>query len=544
MRFIILTLLLVVSAAWASESVKPGIITIDRAQSVDHRLPCNKGQKQYCDLRIYQIMVESFVNGDPQHGFGAGYGPSHHRGDLRGIINSLDYIKSLNVNAIWITPIFDTDANSDTGDQLRLDATGYFAHDFFKIDPHFGTLADAKELVQKAHQKGIAVFFDGVFGHAKFTGVVASPSGLKPVLKPCGKEYVNYPGLCAQYPQSRDFFAAVAAYWMREVGIDGWRVDQAYQVPISDWHFIQNKILQTAKQTGVSGYVVGEIWRGKAAGSAEDIQREGYGDEQQPGLMSVFDFPVRYALVKVLATQEDSTEPGASHQPASFLNSAEGMQSHQIYPNFAIPNLMIGNHDTVRFGNLLMRAHIANPNDPNYWRLHRLAFAFLTAYSGPITIYYGEEIGDFTPHFSQKITHNCVAKNLCDDHVARTDAKILGVTVQPGQLDPRALARKNYVARLMTLKAEHPALSSGARTHLGSGKDYYIDLKTLGNEQIIFIMNTGHHPLTFQINKNIFGSHPTAIKNLLNNNQTITASGQTFQITVPALDSAFFQVMM
>lgn len=53
-------------------------------------------------------MVESFVDGDKQVGHGTGYGTSHHKGDLQGIIDSLDYIQSLGVNAIWLTPIFES----------------------------------------------------------------------------------------------------------------------------------------------------------------------------------------------------------------------------------------------------------------------------------------------------------------------------------------------------------------------------------------------------------------------------------------------------
>lgn len=543
MRLIILILSLWLFTAFGAEKINPpDIVKIDQAQMSDQRLPCNQGQKKFCDLRIYQIMVGSFVDGDPQRGFGSGYGPSRYRGDLRGVINALDYIRSLNVNAIWLTPIFDTDADHDTGDQLRLAGTGYFAHDFFKVDPHFGTLADLKELVQKAHQHGMYIFLDGVFGHAKITGVKPSPSGLTPTLKVCqGKEYTGYPGLCAQYPQSRDFFAEVATYWMREAGIDGWRVDQAYQVPVADWHFIQNKILAAAQQTGAPGYIVAEIWRGTASDLPEEIQREAYGTAQDPGLMSAFDFPVRYALMKVLATQEESTEQGASQQPASFLNGPEGFGSHAVYPDFAIPNLMIGNHDTVRFGNLLLRAHIAKPSDPTYWQLHRLAFAFLTAYSGPVTIYYGDEIGDFTPHFSEKITQNCLVQDRCDDHVARTDAKILGVTVQPHDLDPRAVALKNYVAQLMQLKSNHPALSRGMRAHLGSGLDYYVDLKTLKGEKIIFIMNTGQQPKNFIFRAAVLGLGTRVLKDLLTD-QIFSQKGKNIYVTVLPLDSRFLLV--
>ena len=110
------------------------------------------------DLRIYQVMVESFVNGDDTIGHGTGYGTSHHKGDLQGIIDSLDYIDSLGVNAIWLTPIFESipvEGQDHWAD--RLDATGYFTSNYFAIDPRFGTMEKARELVDKAHEKGLYV---------------------------------------------------------------------------------------------------------------------------------------------------------------------------------------------------------------------------------------------------------------------------------------------------------------------------------------------------------------------------------------------------
>ena len=64
---------------------------------------CYGNDQPACNLRTYQVMVESFVDGDGSANYGVGYGPSRHNGDLQGIIDSLDHIKSLNVNAIWLT---------------------------------------------------------------------------------------------------------------------------------------------------------------------------------------------------------------------------------------------------------------------------------------------------------------------------------------------------------------------------------------------------------------------------------------------------------
>lgn len=131
--------------------------------------------QQTNDLRLYQIMVESFVDGDSKANYGEGYGTSHHNGDLQGIINSLDYIQSLGVNAIWLTQFCFSPIEGQSHWDDKLDATGYFASDYFKIDPKFGTLEQAKTLVNEAHKRGLYVFFDGVFGHHKSNIVPHQP---------------------------------------------------------------------------------------------------------------------------------------------------------------------------------------------------------------------------------------------------------------------------------------------------------------------------------------------------------------------------------
>src|SRR5574344_2827655 len=62
--------------------------------TTDTRMTCNQGAStEACGLRMYQIMVEADVNGDDTINYNVGYGPSNHKGDLQGIIDSLDYIK-------------------------------------------------------------------------------------------------------------------------------------------------------------------------------------------------------------------------------------------------------------------------------------------------------------------------------------------------------------------------------------------------------------------------------------------------------------------
>ena len=275
-----------------------GSKTVSGSISVDEK-PVNKIVSDWNELRIYQIMVSSFQDGDSSVGYGTGYGPGPHNGDLRGIINALDYIKSLGMNAIWLTPIFTSDGNN------QLDSTGYFCSDYFNVDPKFGGNAVFEQLVTAAHAKGLNVILDGVFGHHRDTGV-SKPS-------PNGK-YPSGGSNPVKYPDSLDYYKEVAQYWIENYKIDGWRFDQCYQVGLGDngkncntgghnyWYEIRTAIKESAAKNGTKGqdwgtlgYTVGEHWNGNAAqiqaGSVNPGTAAGY------GLQSCFDFPSRYKLV-------------------------------------------------------------------------------------------------------------------------------------------------------------------------------------------------------------------------------------------------------
>ena len=96
------------------------------------------------DAIFYEIYPQSFrdTNGDGI-------------GDIPGIIEKLDYVKSIGCNALWINPWYDSPF---------VDA-GYDVRDFYKVAPRYGTMADAEELFRVAHEKGIHVLIDLVPGH-------------------------------------------------------------------------------------------------------------------------------------------------------------------------------------------------------------------------------------------------------------------------------------------------------------------------------------------------------------------------------------------
>ena len=116
--------------------------------------------------RFYFLMADRFANGDSANDSGGltggplqtGLDPTdkgyYHGGDLRGLIQRLDYIKGLGTTAIWLTPSFKNRPVQGSGDDVSAGYHGYWITDFTQIDPHLGTNAELKELIDKAHAQG------------------------------------------------------------------------------------------------------------------------------------------------------------------------------------------------------------------------------------------------------------------------------------------------------------------------------------------------------------------------------------------------------
>ena len=212
----------------------------------------------------YQIFIASFADSD-----GDGMG------DLRGIIKNLDYLEELGVDTLWLTPF-----------QHSNSYHGYDIMDYYTVDPRFGTLDDYRELLYKAHQKGMKVLMDFVLNHTSQTNpwfiksqklikeTVTLPDGTKKEIDYRSfynwqnEDYVNsikdpvakaqwykdangyyfyssfgdsMPELNFDYQATRDAILDVALYWM-SFGLDGFRLDAVKHIYManendehSDW---------------------------------------------------------------------------------------------------------------------------------------------------------------------------------------------------------------------------------------------------------------------------------------------------------------------
>lgn len=389
------------------------------------------------ELTIYQVMVASFQNdstGAP--GYTAMWGPDNARknGNLRGIINSLDHIKDLGANALWMTPIFDSSTASG-GEKLQ--STGYFTNNFFAIDPHFGTEEDLRELVDEAHKRGIYVILDGVFGH--HGGVTEpSPSGYTLDVTETysdrgerdGKGNISYPG-------SLGYIKEVATYWIDNFDIDGWRLDQAYQATQKGhnyWNEIRGAVNHLTsdrkgrgEKWGILGYMVGEDW-----GDADVINKGVYRDG---GLQSAFDFDGKELIS---GPMQDTDKEGLENGWADVVTVLSKPSERGYLNDNVMPNLFLSNHDGYRL------ADHFDPADPYYYEKMMTRHAILAAYSGPITLYYGDEFGDDTRD----------ATGAQKDNIARTSGHL-----QPRNENERRL--RAYVASVMKFRGANPAMWRG-----------------------------------------------------------------------------------
>lgn len=234
------------------------------------------------DSIFYQIFPDRFCNGDisndPPSLVLWGDPPTRESffgGDLKGILLHLDYLQDLGVNALYLNPIFQAQTNHR-----------YDTSDYFKVDPALGDITILKELVNQLHQRDMHIILDGVFNHcgdgfAQFQDVLKKGADSEYAnwfianSYPLRKDPLNYLtcGGCTYLPKLnhahrpvREYILKIANYWMEEVGIDGWRLDVPFKIPLDFWR----EFRQVVKTSNPHAYLVGEVWREAALWVAGD----------------------------------------------------------------------------------------------------------------------------------------------------------------------------------------------------------------------------------------------------------------------------------
>ncbi|MGW6409720.1 pullulanase-type alpha-1,6-glucosidase [Streptomyces vinaceus] len=155
----------------------PAAAAAPPAPPSDAKLAAEPARHDLTREQFYFVLPDRFANGDPRNDTGGlaggrletGLDPTdkgfYQGGDLKGLTDRLDYIKGLGTTAIWMAPIFKNQPVQGKGADVSAGYHGYWITDFTQVDPHFGTNADLERLIDKAHAKGMKVFFDVITNH-------------------------------------------------------------------------------------------------------------------------------------------------------------------------------------------------------------------------------------------------------------------------------------------------------------------------------------------------------------------------------------------
>jgi glycosidase len=167
------------------------------------------------------------------------------QGDFNAITERLDELHDLGVDVLWLMPIH------PVGQKLKKGSLGspYSVRDYLAVNPDYGTTNDFKRLVQGAHQRGMKVILDVVAGHTSWDSVLmAHPEFyLKDEqgnIIPPDPDWTDVAGLNYENPELRRYMIDMLKYWMQDYGVDGFRCDVAFKVPVDFWENTRVELAQ------------------------------------------------------------------------------------------------------------------------------------------------------------------------------------------------------------------------------------------------------------------------------------------------------------
>ena len=319
-------------------------------------------------------------------------------GTLDGIVQKLPYLRTINVDVLYLSPIFEAASSHkyDTGDYER-------------IDPGFGGLAAFRRLVAAAHAAGMRVVLDGVFNHTgddsryfnrygEYDTLGAFQSPQSPWFS--WYEFRKYPeryrcwwgidtlptvvktGSFADYIAGR---GGIVDRWLEE-GVDGWRLDVADELPDAMIARIRRRLDEHGERL-----LLGEVWEDASEKIAYGVRRTYFFGGELCGVMN---YPLRTALLAALRGGD--------------LRLVDNCVRTLVdrYPKFALDNLMnvLSTHDTARAATALVRdtkplsraeraaVSLDDAERARASRLQRVAAFLQFTLPGNPCVYYGDEI--------------------------------------------------------------------------------------------------------------------------------------------------------
>ncbi|MGC5397765.1 pullulanase-type alpha-1,6-glucosidase [Streptomyces sp. DT20] len=555
----------------------------------DAKLAAEPARHDLTREQFYFVMPDRFANGDTGNDRGGltgsrletGYDPTdkgfYQGGDLKGLTNRLDYIKGLGTTAIWLAPIFKNRPVQGTGKDASAGYHGYWITDFTRVDPHFGTNADLTKLIDKAHGKGMKVFFDVITNHTADTVDYAEktygykPKGAYPYLDRDGRPFDDAAGMAkvdadsfpykpvtsggktpawlndptmyhnrgdstyagesttygdfsglddlwTERPEVVSGMEKIYEKWVRDFDIDGFRIDTVKHVDLDFWTQWATALDTYAANHGREDFFMfGEVYSADTAITSPYVT--------QGRLDATLDFPFQEA-----ARQYASQGASASKLAAVF---GDDYRYTTDKANAYEQVTFLGNHDMGRIGTFLKQDN-PKADDAELVKRAELANELMFLSRGNPVVYYGDEQG-FTGAGGDKDARQTMfasktADYLDDDELGtdRTHASDAYDTKHP-------LYRS--IAALSELTARNPALRDGVQTERYAEGSVYAFSRTdpaRGDEYVV-ATNNGTAAKTVELPTE---SARMDFRTLYGGSGTVrSGADKKITVTVPALSS-------
>lgn len=462
---------------------------------------------------MYLIMADRFCDGNSANNnigdsldkFTSNDLDGRKGGDIEGIISKLNYLKDLGVTSVWITPMLENN--------MWMSYHGYAATDLYKIDPRFGSNELYKELIDKAHDKGLKIIMDHVSNHiginhwwmrdlpfaSWINGTVENhlPNNHNKMTfpdpySPGESVDLTWDGWFTNYmvdlnqanPFLNKYLIQSTIWWIEYSGIDGIREDTypyCNQYGMAKWN---KAILDEYPNFNI----VGEIWTGEPAFLAAYQQKNKFGVHLDTYLPCVTDFALSDAFRNYLS--------GKNGLEGIFNILAQDFLYHDP------TNLLtfFDNHDITR------GLFVANRDIEKY----KIALTILLTTRGIPKILYGSEIG-----MVGEKSHGTIRSPFPGGFENDTQNAFDECNRSDYQNDIF-----NFTQELLELRKKYKSLSEGSLTHFYPFNNVYVYLRETKDESTMIIVNGSDVDSEIDLNnyKETLGS-TKEIKNLKSNNK-------------------------
>lgn len=348
---------------------------------ITDRVKENKKDFDWDEAVVYFMMTDRFFDGNESNNTASGadtYGDNpglYHGGDFAGVTAKLDYLQDLGVNTIWITPIVENIKGVAVTDEGSKDVPynaayhGYWANDFTKLNPTLGTTGEFETMISEAHKRGMRIMIDIVVNHAGYgtESTFADMLRDKSVSEGDIKSWQSgLPDFATENADVRTKLVEWQTAWMKDYGVDYFRVDTVKHVDSTTWAALKN----STTKVNSSFKMIGEYF---GAGYASNGSSLGTGQ-----MDADLDFDFNDQATSFVSGNISSVEKFLSARNSALNNTYMTGQ-------------FLSSHDEDGFKAALMNGKKYTEDEATSAALVAATLQ-LTAKGIPV-IYYGEEVG-------------------------------------------------------------------------------------------------------------------------------------------------------